>query len=206
MMITPEQFQEQVLPYLYDVLDEGERRAFEAALDASAEARACLEGARLKQRLLAEAVKMEFPGVTFAPPPAPSKVPPPLAMPPRRTRARGRWLPWAVAATILVIALGCGAYWGVASWMNLKQQLAHAEAKFDQANDAVRRLAGEMQSEKLRARRRFARFESRRRVFSRIGPRQPRTRTKPSARKRSRSWSSRRALSRPVPATRFKSR
>ncbi|HWY86856.1 MAG TPA: MG2 domain-containing protein, partial [Gemmataceae bacterium] len=151
MMLTPEQFQEQVLPYLYDVLDEEERHAFEAALDASAEARACLEGARLKQALLAEAVKMEFPGVTFARPPAPTKVPPPIAAPPRRTRARGRRLPWAVAATILVIALGGGGFWSVASWMNLKQQLAHAEAKFDQANDAVRRLAGDMQSEKLRA-------------------------------------------------------
>ena len=64
-MLSLERFQELVLPYLYDLLDADERSAFEATLLASAPARASLDLARTKQRLLAEAVKSGFADLTL---------------------------------------------------------------------------------------------------------------------------------------------
>src|SRR5947199_8610466 len=112
-MLTPEQFQDQAFPYLYDLLDEPERQAFEAALKVSQEERASLAIAREKQGLLAIAVKGHFPEVSFLPPVTVAK----SSVPAERTvltrawqKPRGRWLPWVVAASLLVIGLGGGGY------------------------------------------------------------------------------------------------
>src|SRR5262245_54082994 len=126
-MLTPEQVQDQVLLYLYDLLDDTERRAFEATLEASSEARATLTSAEAKRQLLAEAVKHEFPDVTFTPPaaPAPSKQQsaPTLVMPRRRDVPRRHWVPWAAAAASVAILLGGGGYLSIAAWMSYKNRV-----------------------------------------------------------------------------------
>ena len=72
-------------------------------------------------------------------------------MPPRKTRTLGRWLPWAIAAAILVSALGGAGYVSIAGWLRKKQQLSEAETKFDKANAAEHLLTERKQREKLRA-------------------------------------------------------
>ena len=62
--------QDQMLEYLYDLLDEPERQAMQDHLDACAACRAELARARDHQQLLAAAARMEFPEVRFAPPAA----------------------------------------------------------------------------------------------------------------------------------------
>ncbi len=141
-MLSPERFQELILPYLYDLLDADERTAFENALAGSAEARSGLERARAQQELLAAAVREEFPEVTFAPPvgAAGSKknaqrvVARPTAKLPRR------WLRWVAAALLAATALGASLALSAVGWMSQKQQLAEATARFDQANIAVHAL------------------------------------------------------------------
>src|SRR4051794_39936087 len=94
-MFTPEQFQDRILLYLYDVLDADERRDFESTLAASAEARASLELARARQPLLAEAVKEAFPEVAFVPPVPGTPVPaaPVTATKEKVGAGRGRGVP-----------------------------------------------------------------------------------------------------------------
>jgi hypothetical protein len=153
-MLSPEQFREQVLPYLYDVLDEEERRVFEATLQSSPEARVTLEHAKAKQQMLAAAVRNHFPDVTFAAPPLPTRNSNRLdEYQPRRRpeRSSGRWLPWAVAATLVVGVLGGGGYWSVTGWAGYKRQLVEASERFNKAGATVNQLMQKIKEEQLSA-------------------------------------------------------
>lgn len=155
-MLTPETFHEQILPYLYDLLDAQERRDFEAYVEASPEARAMLEGARAKQALLTEAVREQFPEVRFTPPPAqPAK--PTLKMESQRlTRRRDKEprqvrLGWAVAAAILLVVLGGGTVLSIGGWMGHKNRVADASNRRERAAIAQVDLRQKQQEDLRRA-------------------------------------------------------
>src|SRR5262245_21144208 len=101
--MTPERFDELLLDYLYDLLDEADARAVREHVAAHPEAQAKVERAR---GLLAGAARYEFPGVRFAGPGAEPVASPAGAAP---AGARRTWLVWAVAAAVL-IAVGVAAY------------------------------------------------------------------------------------------------
>src|SRR5437763_458901 len=108
-MQSCEAYQAQTLEYLYDLLEDSDRQAFEAHLAVCAPCQAALDRARGHQRLLATAAKLEFPAVRFQPP----ALPPPVVVP--LEHRRRPWRRWAVAAAVLVALAGLGlpaAYYG----------------------------------------------------------------------------------------------
>jgi hypothetical protein len=96
---------EQLLEYLYDLLEPHEHQALQAHLADCAECRAALEKAQGDQRLLACAARMPFPNVRFEPP---TEKPDTLPLRPARPQRR-RWRRFAVAAAILLTLAGLGA-------------------------------------------------------------------------------------------------
>src|SRR5262245_25017292 len=109
--MNPERFNELLLDYLYDLLDEAEARAVREHVAAHPEAQAQLERAR---GLLAGAARYEFPGVRFSAPGAEAVTAPapaaPVAAPAAATPSASRsWVPWVVVAS-LVIAFGAIGY------------------------------------------------------------------------------------------------
>src|SRR5687767_8709448 len=107
-MLTPERFQELILPYLYDLLEGEERRDFEAHLEVSAEARAALARARTRVATLSEAIREPHPEVAFTPPsaqparPAAAKKSPPPVPRPKPERPPVRWARAALAACLVL--------------------------------------------------------------------------------------------------------
>src|SRR5262249_25731405 len=107
--------QPQLLNYLYELLDEDERRAIEAHLQTCADCRAALVDARQQQEVLRAATRTSFPDVRFTPPAlriSSSAKPEPQ---PRRRAWEQRWRRWAVAACIALLACG-GVAFGVYCW------------------------------------------------------------------------------------------
>lgn len=115
-----------LLDYLYDLLDEAEAAHLRAHLEGCPACQAALGQARAQQKLLAAAARLHFPGVTFAPPPEPAPVPAVTAQPapsgvrnvllPVKPRLRRpvRWQPWAAAAAVLLAVAGLGSALGLA--------------------------------------------------------------------------------------------
>jgi hypothetical protein len=107
-------FQAQLLDYLYDLLDNGDRQSIEQHLEECASCRTALAQAQGQKQLLATAAKAAFPDVRFEAPPPEAQRPEPAFLPlPRRPRARV-WRGWAIAASIILFA-GIGvpaAWWG----------------------------------------------------------------------------------------------
>src|SRR5262249_37059640 len=110
-----------LLDYLYDLLDEAEARELRAHLDGCPACQRALEQARAQQKLLAAAARVSFPDVTFAPPPAEQITPAPAAgvrtvlLPVKpRVRKPVRWGRWAAAAAVLLAFVGLGVTAGMA--------------------------------------------------------------------------------------------
>ena len=158
-MLTPEQFQELILPYLYDLLDQDERRAFEAALEAAPEAKAELASVRDKQKLLAEAVKEQFPEVIFAPPMAaqvlPLKAPAgddlSRAIQRRNKEARKSWIRWSVAAAVLLLVFGGSGALIVSGWFGHQDRIAQAGERIDKASRAAAEFENKVKEDRARA-------------------------------------------------------
>jgi len=117
-MLRCDAFQDQMLEYAYDLFEEAERQTFLDHLPGCPACQAALVKVQQKQNLLAAAARMEFPEVQFAlpsdtsldrpvvgQPAATSAVPAvlPLARP---KLARPTWRRWAVAAALVLLALG----------------------------------------------------------------------------------------------------
>src|SRR4051794_6166675 len=103
-MNSCEAYQGQMLEYLYDLLEDGERQALRAHLDTCPACQAALVRAQAQRQLLAAAARMAFPAVLFAPPAAAEAVATVVPLPARR-RA---WPRWAVAAAVLLALAGLG--------------------------------------------------------------------------------------------------
>ncbi len=120
--------QEQLLNYLYDVLDDAERAPIAAHLEECPMCQAARNGLRAQQELLAEAAKESFTEVSFQPPAeTPKRLGEPTLAMPRRQRGFS-WVRVAVAASIVVFVFGGGTM-GVMGWFSTKNKIELAEAR-----------------------------------------------------------------------------
>jgi hypothetical protein len=125
--------QEQLLHYLYDVLEADERALLVRHLDECAACQAARDALRARQELLAEAAKESFDQVSFQPP---SEMPRRLAEPAQVVRPRERGFSWvrvAVAASVVLFVMGGGSL-GVWGWIRTKNDIQVAEAKVQEAH------------------------------------------------------------------------
>ena len=122
----------EMLEYLYDLLDESERRAMQEHLDACANCRAELDRARGQQQLLKTAARMEFPGVRFvAPAEQVEAVAPTAVLPMTRPATKMRpWRRWAAAAAVLLALAGAGVpgYWAEHDYAQARRVVEEKEA------------------------------------------------------------------------------
>src|SRR5215472_13914745 len=91
-----DQFQTQLLAYLYDLLEPDEAQTVKSHLEACPVCRTALERAQNQKKILSVAAKAEFPNVQFQPPESERVA---------TARARRRLPPvprWAIAASILL--------------------------------------------------------------------------------------------------------
>src|SRR5438105_590419 len=102
--------QPQLLNYVYELLEEDERRGLEAHLETCADCRESLVRARRQQHALRAATRTSFADVHFAPPAL--RIPSSAAPAPARHGpiAGLRWRRWAVAACIALILCGSAAF------------------------------------------------------------------------------------------------
>jgi hypothetical protein len=108
-----EHFQAQMLEHLYGLLDSNDSQALTDHLDNCPACRAAHAQAEVHQKLLATAAKTQFAGLRFQAPAAqPTTAPAPRAV---SVSGRARWVPWAVAAGVLLALAGLGVpgaiYW-----------------------------------------------------------------------------------------------
>lgn len=102
-MMRCDHCQSVMLDHLYGLLDPAEAAAVEEHLSGCAGCSAARDQAARLQGLFARAAKVEFPHVRFDPPTAEPKSDTPSTLPFRARWHRGAWLPWAVAAAVLVM-------------------------------------------------------------------------------------------------------
>src|SRR6266568_4785538 len=120
-MATCEQFQSQLLAYLYDLLESDERQSLQAHLEQCPACQAALAHAKNQRQLLAVAAKAEFAGTKFEPPVeiAPAQAVNSIVP---GGRARNSWSAWAIAASILVLlGLGTTGGWWAITYQHEKQ-------------------------------------------------------------------------------------
>ncbi len=130
--MTPcESFQGQLLPMLYELLDEPQRAVLSAHVSGCAACRAALARAEEQQSLLATAAKHRFQGVSFVPP----AVPEVLRMPPAAPTKRS-WRGWAMAAAVALAVLGGGS-WGIVGWNQRKADAAGAQNQMAQVTQDI---------------------------------------------------------------------
>lgn len=124
--------QEQLLNYLYDVLDDAERAPIAAHLDSCPMCQSARNGLRAQQELLAEAAKESFAAVTFQPPAeTPKRLGEPTLAMPRRQRGFS-WVRVALAASVLMFVVGGGSM-GIWGWFRTKSEIELAEARVQEA-------------------------------------------------------------------------
>jgi hypothetical protein len=141
-MTNCESYQDQLLAYLYDLLEPAERQGLEAHLEQCAPCRAALGRARNQQSLLAAAAKREFPNVRFQPPQAePFHEEPSIRF---ERPARRAWRRWAIAAGILLLcSLGIPTGLWSASYVQTRLAAERAASKQAMASAELQRLGQE---------------------------------------------------------------
>ncbi|MCI0680969.1 MAG: hypothetical protein L0Y71_02595 [Gemmataceae bacterium] len=123
-----EHCQEQLLHYLYDVVEPEERAQLAQHLESCAPCQAARDALRAQQDLLAEAAKESFAEVSFqVPAETPKRFAEPTQALPRRQRGFS-WVRVAVAASIFVFVFGGGTM-GTWGWFRTKDKIEVAEAK-----------------------------------------------------------------------------
>jgi hypothetical protein len=137
-MASCEQFQAQLLGYLYDLPEAEERESLRQHLQQCAGCQAALARAERQKQLLAAAAKADFPAIRFQPPPAGEVVGSDKRTAKRIWFPQRLWLGSALAASILLL-LGGGVPATIWSWrFSAAQQHAHVltaeyQAKFAEA-------------------------------------------------------------------------
>lgn len=130
-------YQEQMLEYLYALLEEGERQLFEQHLSGCASCQSALRQARAQQNLLASAVRLAFPHVQFQPPREdPAVLPLPVGGPAsRRWRVGKRWA--LAAGLLLAVFLALPASWMIGDYTSARRSMAQGEETLAQLRRAM---------------------------------------------------------------------
>ena len=147
---------QQMLPFLYDALDDAERQEMAAHLESCPQCQEALKAVRDQREMLAEAIKLESSDIVFK---APAKATPALTaetlvLP--RTPRRSLFLlnRWAAAAAVLLFLFSGG---GVIGWTvyrenagkldNARRRLAKAKEEMANGRDKFNQKKGESQKE-----------------------------------------------------------
>jgi hypothetical protein len=120
-MMPCDHCQNELLPYVFDLLDQADRERLEQHLEGCDSCRSALVRVRGQQELLRRASRAKFPGVSFH---APTVVPAPSSEP-VKSEARNHWRLLALAASVLIMfILGGPAAWWTARFAQIRYQLA----------------------------------------------------------------------------------
>lgn len=147
-MLGCDHCQQQLLPYLYDLLEGEERQQVQWHLESCPSCQTALQAARAQQTLFAEAVKEPQADVTFTPP-APAKVRAATGastiVMPRPVRRRPFYRNRAAVAAGLLFVLflgGGGVSWGL--WRTHAHRLGDAEQRLARAREEAEKLQQEI--------------------------------------------------------------
>jgi hypothetical protein len=154
----------QLLDHLYGLLDPAAEETVAAHLAGCPACIAELERTRKMQGLFAAAAKSAFPGVSFAPPGRKNAVAEPVRRGgPTDAAARGRWVKWIVAATLLVATVGVGipAVVNTVGYAVHRPKVDAEQAKLDGIQSERRRLESAIRERKETADRTLADAKSR---------------------------------------------
>src|SRR5262249_10734968 len=150
--MTCEDCRQQLLPYLYDLLEPLERQQTAAHVDACPECQAALTLAREQQGLLAEAVKEEHADIVFRAPmekATPASSAPTVAMerPPRR-RQPFLLNRWAAAAAVLLFLFGGGCVIAWTLWRSHDRDYLAAKARLAKAKEDLEKSQNDLHQKK----------------------------------------------------------
>lgn len=150
-----EHCRQQLLPYLYDLLEPLERDEMVAHLHACPECAEAIESARQQQGMLAEAVMQEHGDIVFKAPSkaTPASTAPTIAFqrPAKRVFLLNRW---AIAAAILLMLFGTGSVIGWTMWrdrtdalLGTQDRLAKAKQNLAKSQDELNQKKSQSQKE-----------------------------------------------------------
>jgi hypothetical protein len=148
-----ENCRQQLLPYLYDLLDPPDRAALAAHLETCAECQAALALAREQQGMLAEAVRESHAGIVFKAPvqaAVPSSSAPTVLMPRPRRRSI-LFNRWAAAAALFLVFVGAGSLLGWSIWRDQDAAYAEARQKLARAKDDLSKSQDDLDRQKGKA-------------------------------------------------------
>ncbi|MBI2807823.1 MAG: hypothetical protein HYX68_22810 [Planctomycetes bacterium] len=147
-----ESCQQELLSYLYDLLDPPERAETAAHLEGCAECRDALATAQNQQGMLAEAVKAPGVAVVFKAPAAatPASTAPTVLMhrPPRRWSLINRWSA-AAAVLFLTFTIGTGIGWSL--WRTHTAVLAAREQQLAKAKETLNQTQQQLEQKKAQS-------------------------------------------------------
>ena len=143
--MTCEHCREQMLPYLYDLLESLEREQVGAHVESCADCRDAFKATQEQVGLLAEAVKPVKAEIIFKAPvqatPASTAPTTVLPGPPRRLPLLNRW---AMAASILLLLFTAGGVIGWTSWREQSESLSDARTRLAKARLDLTKAQGEL--------------------------------------------------------------
>lgn len=146
----------QLLPLLYDLLDDADRLAVNRHLDTCTICQEAMKSAREQLGMLKDAVKQSHPDIVFKAPVVntPAASAPTVVMPPRPTR-RFAWINgWSIAASILFVFFSGG---GLLGWLLIasenrvadggQERLAKAKSDVKKSADAIDKVIADQKKE-----------------------------------------------------------
>ncbi len=132
-MLSCETYRAQMLEFVYDLLEDDEREAYQTHLKDCPACQVELVKAKDQQQLLAAAAKMDFPAVRFTAPAAVAPQAPPAVVLLQRPRQARRWRRWvAAAAVLLTLGVAVPAVWYGRDYFRTEEAITQGQARIEQ--------------------------------------------------------------------------